>query len=30
VTSLEKATGRALSISAVEDDVVRHFTTVFA
>jgi len=30
VTSLEKATGRELSISAVEDDVVRHFTAVFA
>ena len=30
VTSLEKATGRQLSISAVEDDVVRHFTGVFA
>jgi len=30
VTSLEKATGRQLSISAVEDDVVRHFTAVFA
>ena len=30
VTSLEKATGRELSIAAVEDDVVRHFTSVFA
>ena len=30
VTSLEKATGRAISISAVEDDLVRHFTNVFA
>ena len=30
VTSLEKTTGRELSVSAVEDDVVRHFTAVFA
>lgn len=30
VTSLEKATGRDISISAVEDDLVRHFTNVFA
>src|SRR5512134_3760193 len=30
VTSLEKATGRALSISDVEDDVIRHFANVFA
>jgi lipoyl(octanoyl) transferase len=30
VTSLEKATGREVSISAVEDDLARHFTNVFA
>src|SRR5687767_10699905 len=30
VTSLEKATGREISISAVEDDLARHFTNVFA
>jgi lipoyl(octanoyl) transferase len=29
VTSLEKATGREISISAVEDDLARHFTNVF-
>ena len=30
VTSLEKATGREISISAVEDDLARHFTNVFS
>ena len=30
VTSLEKATDRDISISAVEDDLARHFTDVFA
>src|SRR5687767_15440617 len=30
VTSLEKATGREVSISEAEDHVIRHFTTVFA
>jgi hypothetical protein len=29
VTSLEKATGREVSISEAEDHVIRHFTTVF-
>ena len=30
VTSLEKATGREIAISAVEDELARHFTNVFA
>ncbi len=29
VTSLEKATGRGISISAVEDHVIEHFIEVF-